>query len=220
MAHMVSGGGWKTSISITTTVSSPVAVRLLFHGEDGTALTLPLVTVQHNLVEVFNTSTVDAVVTPNSTAFVQTSSTDATVSEGWVEIISSGPVNGFGIFGYTFANGTVSEGTVPIQSQSPTIVDVPYDETAGYTTGIALTNLSSNSQTVTMTLFDSNGSVLVNTPMVLAGSSHKAFMLSNLFPPFIGRGIVQFQSPGGLSAIGLRISPALTFTDLPIIVPE
>jgi hypothetical protein len=221
VAHMVSGGGWKTSVWVTTTGSSPVAARLLFHGEDGSALTLPLSVSQQSGGRFLTTSTVDAVLNPNSTALVTTQSTDANTSEGWVEILSSGAVNGYGTFSYAFSNGTTSEATVPIQSQSPSTIDVPYNDAAGYITGIALTNLSSNPETVTITFFTAAGSLLGVKPVLLPGSGHWAFVLSSVFPsPFTGPGIVQFQSAGGLSAIALRISPALTFTSLPIIIPE
>jgi hypothetical protein len=225
VAHMVSGGGWKTSIWVTTTGSSPAAVRLLFHGEDGSALTLPLIETQslqgQTGVRGLTTSTVDAVLNPNSTALVTTAPTDANTSEGWVEILSSGATDGYGTFSYAFSNGTTSEATVPIQSQSPSTIDVPYNDGAGYFTGIALTNLSSNAETVTITVFSAAGSPQALKPILLPANGHSTFVLSNVFPSqFTGPGIVKFQSTGGLAAIGLRISPALNFTSLPIIIPE
>jgi hypothetical protein len=112
----------------------------------------------------------------------------------------------------------VSEGTVPLQSQFPSTVTLPYDNTAGFVMGVALANLSTSTASVTATMWDDSGNQLGTQTITIAGSGHSSFVLPTQLPLTAGkRGIVRFQSAanGGIAGLGLRFSPFGTFTSVP-----
>jgi hypothetical protein len=120
-----------------------------------------------------------------------------------------------------------------LQSQIGASISLPFDNTGGYSTGVALVNLSSSQAGITATVWDQYGSQLAVQPVALAktdpaGNGHDAFMLPDRLAVTAGiRGIVQFQgnpaspfSPAGqLTGLGLRADPNGLFTSIPTIVP-
>jgi hypothetical protein len=110
----------------------------------------------------------------------------------------------------------VSEGTVPLQSQYPTTITLPYDNTAGFVMGVALANLSTSSANIRADVWDDSGNQLQPATFTIAGSGHTSFVLPNQLPLTAGkRGIVRFQVTGGIAGMGLRFSPFGTFTSVP-----
>ena len=95
---------------------------------------------------------------------------------------------------------------------------LPFDNTAGFQTGIALANQSGTAQTVTVTLLDQNGAQLSSSPLSLPAFGHTSFFLSTQFPKSVNQlGILQVQGPAGVTGVGLRMSPQGSFTSIPII---
>ena len=220
LSHIAAGGGWDTTISLINTSSAPVAVRLVFHADDGSALSLPLNVTQQGATQSVTAATLDRLINPNTTLTIDAGLQLATTVVGWADVLSTGPVCGFAIFRLTCPTCTASEGTVPLQSQFQSTLIVPYDNTANFVTGVALANLSSTQASITATIWDENGNQLGTPTITVAGSGHTAFVLSTKFPLTIGnRGIVQFQNPSGgaLDGLGLRFSPYGTFTSVPTI---
>ena len=78
---------------------------------------------------------------------------------GWADVLSSGPIGGYAIFRETPSTQS-SEGTVPLGTQYPTTITLPYDNTAGFVMGVALANLSTASANVTATMWDASGNQL------------------------------------------------------------
>jgi hypothetical protein len=216
LSHIVSGGGWKTTITLVNLSSSPVPVRILFRADDGSSLTLPLTATQQSASQAATASSLDRVVNPNATLLIETEApqTSATL-QGWADIMTSGPINGFAIFRQASQNGTASEGTVPLQNQLQGAMILPYDNTGGFVMGVAVVNLGASSS-VTATIWDDSGSQLGVQTITIPPNGHAAFVLSDKLPLTIGkRGIVAFQSAGGIAGLGLRFSPFGTFTSVP-----
>jgi hypothetical protein len=127
-------------------------------------------------------------------------------------------VGGFAIFRTTPQSGPPSEGTVPLETQFPSTMILPYDNAAGFVMGVAIANMSSASATITGTIWDESGNQLGASTIPIAGNGHTSFELPTKLPLTSGRrGIVRFQSSGtgGLAGLGLRFSPFSTFTSLP-----
>jgi hypothetical protein len=140
---------------------------------------------------------------------------------GSAQVLSAGVVDGFAIFDYNPQGGTESEGTVPLQAQSPYSISLPFDNTAGYVMGVALANLAATSQTITVAIWNASGVQMTSPPpIVLAGNGHTSFVLPSQYTETAGlRGTVQFvSSGGGLSGLGLRFDPAFSFTSVPTVV--
>ena len=99
------------------------------------------------------------------------------------------------------------------------MLTLPYDNTSGFVMGFALANLSNAPAGITATIWDDNGAQLAPQTLTVAGSGHTSFVLPDQFPSTNGkRGIVQFQSTGGMTGLGLRFSPFGTFTSVPTIL--
>jgi sugar lactone lactonase YvrE len=220
-AHLASGGGWKTTITLVNLSSSPVPARILFHADDGTALTLPLTVSQQRASQVVTASSLDRVINPNATLLIDTEAPQTSaLLTGWADVLTSGPVNGFAIFREGSSNGTASEGTVPLQNQFQSTTILPYDNTGGFVMGVAIANLGASSSSITATIWDDSGSQLGAQPIAIPANGHAAFVLPDKLPLTIGkRGVVVFQSAGGsgMTYLGLRFSPFGTFTSVPII---
>jgi hypothetical protein len=83
---------------------------------------------------------------------------------------------------------------------------------------LALANQSATAQTIQVTLLDQNGVQLSSTPVKLPAMGHTSFFVGAQFTQSANQlGIIQFQSPGGLTGVGLRFSPTGAFATIPII---
>src|SRR5262249_23692608 len=133
LSQVASGGGWKTTITLINTSTSPVSVRVSFYADDGTPLNVPYTGSQQGVPVAANGSTIDQLINPSATLVIDTEApaTSATLV-GWAEVLSSGPVSGFGVFRQRSANGRDSEGTSPLETRSSSNLVLPYDNTAGF----------------------------------------------------------------------------------------
>ncbi len=218
LSHLAAGGGWTTVITIVNTSTSPVALTVVLHADDGTALSLPLTTTQQGITQTLTTSSVNASLSPNATLLISSGEKLDSTLVGWAEILSSGPLAGFAIFRQTPAGGSPSEGTVPLETRFPSAISLPYDNVSGFVMGVALANLSASSPTITAIAWDESGVLLGSKAITVPGNGHTAFALPVDLPFTAGkRGIVRFQSSGtgGITGLGLRFSPFGTFTSVP-----
>jgi virginiamycin B lyase len=218
LSHIAAGGWWNTVITLINTSSAALPVTVALHNDDGTALTLPVTTTQQGASQTTTTSSVNATINPNATLLISMGNQVASTVVGWADVTSVGPLGGYAIFRQTPQTGSPSEGTVPLQSQFPSTVTLPYDNTAGFVMGVALANLSTSTASITATMWDDSGNLLGTQIITIAGNGHSSFVLPNQLALTAGRrGIVKFQSAanGGITGLGLRFSPFGTFTSVP-----
>jgi hypothetical protein len=221
LSHIAAGGDWTTVISLINTSASAVSLTVNLHADDGSALTLPLTSTLQGVTQTPTASSVSATLNPNATLVISMGRQIATTVVGWADVVSSGPVNGYAIF-RTTSGGLPSEGTVPLQTQFTSKLVLPYDNTAGFVTGVAIANLST-SGTVTAVMYDQNGTLLGAQSINIPGNGHASFVLPERLPLTAGKqGIVIWQSTGGngLSGLGLRFSSVGTFTSVPSILSQ
>jgi hypothetical protein len=216
LSHVAAGGGWTTVITLINTSTAAVPVTVALHNDDGSALTLPLTTTQQGISQTSSTSSVSTTINPNVTLLISMGGQAGSTVVGWADVDSTGPVNGYAIFRTASSNSPVSEGTVPLQTQFPSTITLPYDNTNGFVMGVALANLSTSSANATATVWDANGNQLGTQTIAISGNGHTSFVLPTQLPMTAGQlGIVQFQSSGGIAGLGLRFSPFGTFTSVP-----
>jgi hypothetical protein len=217
LSQVASGGGWKTSVYLVNTSTTAVPVTVKFWSNSGGALMLPLSVTQAGATHVTTDSSVSATVARNSTLLIESDSGASVGSAGWAEVISTGPITGYGVFHFTSSGGIESEGTVPLETSFEPSFILPYDGTDGFVTGVALTNLMTAQITsVVATVWDMNGKQLATKTINLPRSGHNSFMLADTFPSTIAnRGIIEFNATGNVSGLGLRVSPAGGFTSVP-----
>jgi len=216
-AHIAAGGSWTTLISLVNATTVPITVATSFYGDDGSALTLPITITAQGASQTTASASVNAIIKPNATLQISLGAAMQSLATGWARVLSSGPVGGFAIFRTSSSNSPVSEGTVPLQSQAVSAITIPYDNTGGFATGVALTNLSTSSAVLTATSWDLSGNQLGTQSIPVAASGHTSFVVSTQFPETAGvGGVLVFQSSGvGIAGLGLRFSPFGTFTSVP-----
>ncbi|MGO9257546.1 MAG: hypothetical protein ACLQU1_14720 [Bryobacteraceae bacterium] len=216
LSHIAAGGGWTTVISLVNTSASQIELFVNFFADDGSPLSLTVTTTLEGQTQTYTAQQVPEFLNPNTTLLITMGGLTGSTAVGWAAVYSTGPVAGYAIFRQTPQSGSPSEGTVPLQTQSPYSILLPYDNTAGFVMGVALANLSPTPQTVTVAITDDSGNLLGTQTISIAANGHTSFVLPTQFPVTTGKlGIMQFRGNGSLSGLGLRFSPFGTFTSVP-----
>jgi virginiamycin B lyase len=225
LAQIVAGGGWDTTITLVNLGSTVTSSRLAFYDDSGAPMTLNLTVTQNGVPENVSGAFVDRAINPNATVLISTSGATASpLSVGWGDLTSTGPLQGYAILRQTSQTRPPSSGTVPLQSQGETL---PYDNTNGLATGVALANLSLTAVNITGVAWDESGTLLGQQTITIPGNGHTSFVLTDGMPVTAGkRGIVGFgDAPGffygpllpngAIALLGLRFDPIGTFTSIP-----
>jgi len=215
-AQVVSGGGWKTQITLINRSVSVVTGQISFYSDGGDSLILPLVLPQSNSRT--TSSVVGVSIAPNGTFVVESEAATSSVAVGWADIQASDLLSGFAIFRFRRTGVADSEGTALIVSPAASFV-LPYDNTDGSQTGVALANPDSAAATLSLAIRDDNGTQLTSSQIIVPAMGHVSFFINNRFPQSMNRrGIVEFRNTSTtVAGMGLRFSPSSTFTLLPIL---
>lgn len=220
-SQIASGGGWKTTLIIVNLSSTRNSTRVTLRGDDGRALTLPLTVIQQGVPQAVTASLVDRTVEPGATLLIESEALASSATlVGWAEVISSGPVSGYAIFRQRGQDGRDAEGTAPVESSRTSSLILPFDNTAGFVTGVALVNLANEAVILNATIRDDNGVQSGLQAVALPAMGHTSFAVPDRFS-ITGsrRGTIEFRNTAGgaVTGLGLRFS-ASSFTSIPIIV--
>jgi hypothetical protein len=222
LSQVAFGGGWNSLIYLINNSASPLSVTVNFWADDGTPLQVPLTETLAASSQSLNNSAVSMTIAPNATAVLAATSLSPSATAGWADVLSNGPIAGYGVFHYTSLAGVQSEGTVPLEGAFASSFLLPYDNVNGFQTGVAVANLLASQQAaVSATTWDANGSQNGLTAFVLPAGGHQSFQLASDVPAVSGnRGIVEFSTPQGgtLTGLGLRVNPTGGFTSVPKLV--
>ena len=213
MAHIASGGGWQTLMTLVNTGASSAQAQLKFFDEQGNPMALPLAFPQTGATA--RESTVSQTLAAGASLLIQTQGTVGQTSQvGSAQLTTTGTVSGFAIF-----RNSGQEAVVPLASGRPSSQFLVFDNTNGLATGIALANSSGSQAAIPVTLRDDAGSSLASTTTNLPANGHTSAMLTDLFPAAANiRGSVEFDTPAGgqISALGIRATPAGAYTTIPV----
>jgi len=210
--HVVDGGGWQSTIVLTNTTPNPASATLVFHKETTGGNTQPWTP---PFKEVVSTSGLSLL--GGSSLFLHTAGTDSTLSQGWGELNADAGVIGYVVFTIRTPGHQDQDGTAPIAASTSRLL-VPYDDSNGFVTGIAVVNPTSSAQTIQVGFRTTTGGVaMASLPSVPAGG-HMSFVLSQQFPVIQGHeGLAEFTSTTGtFSMIALRVNPTSSFTAAPV----
>ncbi len=217
MAHIVSGGGWRTvfylSNYLANTSPTPATFTLKFFDDAGNPLPLPLTFLQTG--ETLTAATVTRTLAVGATLAIQAQGLDAQVALGSAQLTSDVGVNAFALFRY---DPSGQEATVPFETRNAGAYVLAFDNTAPLATGVAIANLSNQATNVGMTLRDDAGTVLQTTTIPMPANGHYAFVLGGVYPLAAGkRGTVEFSSAGAkISVLGIRAN-GNAFTSIPVL---
>jgi len=209
--HVVDGAGWQSTIVLTNTTGNPANATLIFHKEttngNTEAWTPPF-------VEVISTSGLSVV--GGSSMFLHTQGTAADLSQGWAELNADAGIIGYVVFSIR-SGASQNDGTAPIGSASGRLL-VPYDDTPGFLTGVAIVNPTSTAQNISVGFRNSGGTLMGDHALSVPAGGHKSFILSTEFPGIKNHaGLAEFYSPSGtFSMIALRVNPTNAFTAAPV----
>lgn len=213
MAHLASGGGWKTTIILTNNGSASAQARLNFFDENGLPLVLPFTFPQSSASA--SNSTLNATLQPGAEFIVESQATTTIAGLGSAQLFTDGAVTGFLIFRFV---PTGQEASVPLQTGNAGSYVLSFDASApGFNTGIAVANVAASTAAIPVVFRDDAGNVLASDTITLNPQGHLSFVVTTNYPSTVGkRGTVVFQTPSGgqISAIAIR-AVATTFTTIP-----
>jgi len=221
ISQIASGGGWKTTLTLLNLLSTASSVTVTFQDDNGQPLVLPLVTTVGGVSQSEMASAVTRSVPALATLLIEADAlaTSATVT-GWADIASLKPFAGFAIFRQRGQDGRDSEGTAPLEGTGLPGLILPYDNSGGFSTGIAVVNTGTDRANLIAVVRDENGLVLgqYGVPMIARG--HTTFVAGERLPASQGRrGSIELQQSGTgtVTGLGLRFSASGSFTSVPAV---
>jgi hypothetical protein len=219
-SQIASGGNWKTSLTLINLSAAQNPVKILFRGDDARPLTLPLIVTQQGTPLAVSASSIDRTIDPGATLLIESEAPASSATlVGWAQVISAGPVTGFAIFRQRGPDGRDAEGTSPLESGGDASgLLLPFDNTAGFATGVALVNPTGDAVIVTATIRDDNGAQTGLQAVALPAMGHTSFVVGDRFSVTSGRrGVIEFSNTAGgvVKGLGLRFSPFGSFTSIP-----
>jgi hypothetical protein len=211
-AHFASGAGWDTIITLVNEGTANAQAQVNFYDESGNPATLPLDFPQGGGPA--NASTYLQTLKPGGVLVID-SQGGTNTSVGSAQLLSDGKVSGFLIFRYL---PTVQEAAVSLQVQNASTYTLPFDNTGGIATGIALSVTSTTSTAIQILVQDDKGTTLATDTISLPGRGHTSFVLGSRYAAAGAvRGTIQFKAAAGsqIGVIGIRALSSGAYTTIP-----
>jgi hypothetical protein len=207
--QVADGNGWKTTIVLVNTDLDPAPYTLSFRSAYGSPVAIPL----QGMGSVTSYSDVIPV---GGSRIIETQGTASSLIQGWGEVVAAKSINGTAIFRQHAPGRVDTEGAVPLKSSSGNHFLVPFDNTLGFVTAMAMLNPDGvQSATVNVVFRDENGQQISTGSIVLGPGTRQAFVLPSQFSGLANqRGVAEFTSPVEISALGLRASPRYTLASI------
>jgi hypothetical protein len=214
--QIVDGGPWLTTIAVTNTGSSQEIVSLSFFQETGGGNTATW-----NLA--FEEGSAQGLLLPPaSTMFLHTFGTAANTTIGWGqlnEFDATGVVQAYAIFTQRVPNRSDQDGTAPAASSVSRIL-VPFDNTNGAVTSMAIANTTTTSETINVGVRISSG-ISQPAAITLPANGHASFAFPTQFTATANQsGLAEFYAPSGsFSILALKFNSG-AFTTAPVYSPS
>ena len=213
--QMAVGGGWKTEIHVVNPTPTAHAYIRLQYFDD---LSRPLTVMDNSFAGGLQTLS-DLAVEPHQHRVVSLTG-GATTQQGYV--LAHYCNANLRLIYSSFTNGHLSEAIVPALVTAMNGYGIPYDNTGGKSTGIALVNSDLlKPLDYRAVVYHENGTQAENNLYSLAQGQHTSFDLVSHFPETSGRmGTIAFYvvtssvSSSQLSFTGLRFTPGGAFTGI------
>jgi hypothetical protein len=226
LAHFASAGGWKTTFTLVNTGSSAATAQMNFTDDGGSAIVLPLSLPQTGQTGLAG-STIQRALGAGTVLPIESA---GLVSQpeltGSTQLLTTGNVGGFAVFTYqalsNFVTAPKQEAVVPLETRNASSYLLAFDNTNGYSAGIAVANTSAQTVDIQLTIRDGSGVFVNSHTLTLPAEGHKAFTLTQSYPETANLvGTLQFTTPsaGQISVLGLRVNAQHAFTSVPALVP-
>ena len=202
--HLVVGGPWETEITVIAQGAEDSAGLITFFGESGQPLAVrvngaaPSSSVSYSLLN------------RSSKTFVLSLDGDdakagyAIVSQTDFENVNKGAIQGVLTFKFKPSGSLVSQVGVP-PSEEIAMGHVPYDNTNGNQTGIAIASLSGAA--IEFKRYNEAGTLLETKTLTYAAGEQRAFLVTDEFPDASNqRGFFTLRGDDGFYSIALNIN--------------
>ena len=207
LGQFADGDGWTTAITFSNPTGGEVAGGFAVYGDDGRDLDTARLRSALSLG-------------PYRTATFESPGVGA-ARVGWVRVDASAEISVSAVFRQRAPGRPDFEAAVPARVPS-TRVWGPFDNEAGFSTGLALVNPGNNRLLLSLSFRDAQGVGLLTTTVILNAQNHTSFSLPDRFPDLAGRqgsveivGRTDAGTPAEFVALGLRFNPGGAFTTLP-----
>jgi hypothetical protein len=221
ISQIASGGGWKTALTLLNLSTAANTVTVTFQDDNGQPMALPLSITQAGTSQTLAASEITRVIAAGSSLRIESEAPAASDTlTGWTDVISSRAYAGFAIFRQRGPDGRDSEGTAPLEGTTLPGLVVPFDNSDGFSTGVALVNTGADRANVVALVRDESGLILGQFGVQLISRGHAAFVVADRLAASKGnRGTIEFQhaGTGTLTGLGLRFSAAGSFTSVPAV---
>ena len=219
MPDLASGGNqWTTTFTLMNVGTTTANVALNFFDDKGNPLALPLTFPQGTPIE--TTASYTGALQAGAGLVIQTAGLSNPLVEGWAALLSDGDVTGFGVFTDNVTTAQQQQAVVPLQSTNLPAYLLWFDNTNGYSTGVALANISTEAATTTLVIRDDTGKLLSTNTIQLSPLGHTSFSLAGSYPATAKlRGTLEFDAlaDSQIAVLGLAFNPANAFTSIPAV---
>ncbi len=204
-------------MTLTNLSAFAVSAHVSFYADNGSPLTLPLSFPNSNIAGTTGSSA-DLRLAANQSVSIEIASQSTSISVGWADVFASDPLEGYAVFGQGQGGAQSSEATVPLDTRLSSSLILPYDNTSGLRTGIALANQSASPQTISIAALSQSGTTLASSSITLQPLGHASFFVNDLLPATANNaGVIEFNGAANITGVGLLFYPGGGFTSLPII---
>jgi len=205
--QLVDGAGWNVRFAIINTDQVPVTFTFQFWGQNGSLLPFPILNGTPGVLT--------GTLLPGASFFAQSPGTSTTLQQGWAEIASSGQIGVTTIYQFNDGGPRDSLGT-EIATLSGNSILMPFDNTQGNVTAIAIANTNSTQALSVSILFETDGGTQSTSSLVLQPHTQQTFVVPVLNPAVAGfRGSIKFTAPtADIAVVGLEFTSTGQFTSL------
>lgn len=205
--QIVDGAGWNTRFAIINTDQVPVTFTFQFWAQNGSLLPFPILNGTPGVLT--------GTLAPGASFFAQSPGTSPTLQQGWAEIASSGKIGVTTVYQFNDGSPRDSIGT-EIATLSGNSILMPFDNTQGNVTAVAIANTNSTQALTVSMLFETDGGAQSTSSLVLQPHTQQTFVAPTLNPAVAGlRGSIKFTAAtADIAVVGLEFTSAGQFTSL------
>ncbi|MBI5083917.1 MAG: hypothetical protein HZB13_04895 [Acidobacteria bacterium] len=211
LPQIADGGEFRTSITLVNNDSAVAQVRLRFWRATSNGATEGW-----TLGFVGGINPDNLTIPPGSSITLESAGASPTVQSGWAEVVTDQWVTGLAVFRQSLPGRPDQEAAVPVNVATPNRLLLPFDNTGGFTTSVALINMSAAVPAqVNLTFRDGQGLRIFQTALPeMPVQGHRAFNLGEQYPQLKGlKGTMELSALSGeVSLLGLRFSDAGAYT--------
>jgi sugar lactone lactonase YvrE len=217
LAHLTSGGGWRSDVTLVNGGKTPATARLDFFDDNGLGLQLPWSFPESFFAQApIQAASFQTILNPYALTVQQIERDNATSElPGSALFSSDGGASGFIVFEYL---PTGQQAVVPLETRNAPSYVLAFDNTGDLQTGVAIANVSTQDATLSVIVRDETGRPITTHSESLWARGHASFMLTK-YPETAGiRGTVEVFTPTGgrISVLGLRVNHGIAITTLPV----